>query len=274
MSLNAFGCPRSSRESFKKVLSNESSHSPVEKVFHSSGIWVVASYINHSCVGNCRRTFIGDMQIVRATCDMEADTELEFAYLQPDIKTSHIDAKKKFSNWGFVCKCNLCKSRNETSGSILQQRQTILRHLASVLNISGRIDIAKAQSLLNQIYNSYRDPKAIKLELWDPYFAMGAKLRKQGKPSEAITMFAKGLEALGFVITMYPLAGKTKTPELRIHTWGMANDLVPWVFVNLYHCYKELAPNLCLVAKIYAETSYAMVVGEKETIKDTFPGLC
>jgi len=44
----------------------------------ASGIWIISSYINHSCISNCRRSFIGDMQIIRATQDLHADTELVF----------------------------------------------------------------------------------------------------------------------------------------------------------------------------------------------------
>lgn len=43
-----------------------------ERVQDSSicGVWVLAARINHSCIGNCSRSFIGDMQIIHATCDL------------------------------------------------------------------------------------------------------------------------------------------------------------------------------------------------------------
>lgn len=36
----------------------------------STGVWIHASYANHSCIGNVSRAFIGDMMIVRASRDI------------------------------------------------------------------------------------------------------------------------------------------------------------------------------------------------------------
>jgi hypothetical protein len=49
-----------------------------KKKFHSCGVSPLASYINHSCYSNVRRSFIGDMMIVRAIQDLFANTELDF----------------------------------------------------------------------------------------------------------------------------------------------------------------------------------------------------
>ena len=42
----------------------------------ATGIWLLASLVNHSGVANCIRSFVGDMQIIRATKDLAANTEL------------------------------------------------------------------------------------------------------------------------------------------------------------------------------------------------------
>lgn len=69
------------------------------KKFHSCGVWPLASYINHSCYSNVRRSFIGDMMIVRATQDLIANTELVFWYTLPsDIPSSRVDITQKFRN--------------------------------------------------------------------------------------------------------------------------------------------------------------------------------
>lgn len=54
-----------------------------ETAFTTSGIWMLISHINHICMSNCRRSLIGDMQIVRATKDLEAGTELVLWYQKP-----------------------------------------------------------------------------------------------------------------------------------------------------------------------------------------------
>ncbi|KFY88611.1 hypothetical protein V500_06244 [Pseudogymnoascus sp. VKM F-4518 (FW-2643)] len=80
ISFNSFGCPLSSMNSQAKVRDHKDEP---ESAFHSTGIWIQASYINHSCTSNARRSFIGDMMIVRATRDLKKGTELSFWYHCP-----------------------------------------------------------------------------------------------------------------------------------------------------------------------------------------------
>lgn len=71
---NSFSSYTSTRARFLKSLADGAQHQPPE----ASGVWILASYINHSCLGNCCRSFIGAMQIVRATEDLPPGTELVF----------------------------------------------------------------------------------------------------------------------------------------------------------------------------------------------------
>lgn len=83
MSFNVFGSPHSSVHTHKDTMANKG---PNKYKQHSCGIWINASYINHSCINNCHRTFIGDVMIVRATKDLKANTELRFCYQPPTGK--------------------------------------------------------------------------------------------------------------------------------------------------------------------------------------------
>lgn len=77
MSLNVFGCPLSTRERHTRLMGEaiiDRTHQ--DEIFHSCGIWLKASYTNHSCCSNARRAFIGDMMIVRAAQDLEPNTEI------------------------------------------------------------------------------------------------------------------------------------------------------------------------------------------------------
>jgi hypothetical protein len=75
MSLNVFGCPESSLTTHNNVIANKPNE---EKEYDLCGIWTQASYINHA-----RRSFIGDMMIVRAAKDIDSDTEITFWYQVP-----------------------------------------------------------------------------------------------------------------------------------------------------------------------------------------------
>ncbi|KAF5619109.1 TPR domain protein [Fusarium tjaetaba] len=267
-SLNCFGAPRTSRESFFQATSSSRDMTGDKHFKHTtSGIWLIASRINHSCVGNCRRSFIGDMQIVRATRDLPADTELFFCYRPPVRFETYQEALKGLNHWGFTCGCELCLLKKATSSSVLQRRKVLTDDLQRLLDRSDSDSGAKASRLMKALEKTYprNNDCAIRLELWEPYFAFGAHLLKNNQLNFAANMILKGLEALGHSIIACPPDDITDRPRLEVQRWGLANDAVPWSFSNLAYVYRQLAPELCLAAEHYAEIYYAMVVGEKET---------
>ncbi|THV89945.1 SET domain-containing protein, partial [Aureobasidium pullulans] len=73
------------------------------------GLWYQVSHINHSCIANCHRNFIGDMMIVRANFDIPKNTEITLAYIEHSLLPS-VQQEEFQMNWGFQCTCNLCIS--------------------------------------------------------------------------------------------------------------------------------------------------------------------
>ncbi|KAJ8547944.1 hypothetical protein K7X08_021180 [Anisodus acutangulus] len=73
---------------------------------HGIGLWILASFINHSCDPNVRRSHVGDHVIIHASRDIKACEELTFAYF--DVFSPFRDREEKAKNWGFVCKCKRC----------------------------------------------------------------------------------------------------------------------------------------------------------------------
>ncbi|KAH7026646.1 uncharacterized protein B0I36DRAFT_273719 [Microdochium trichocladiopsis] len=277
LSLNAFGAPRTSRDSLaQRSTGGKDNKVAQEGKFDISGIWLLASRINHSCVGNCRRSFIGDMQIIRATRDLDAGTELLFGYRAPQPLESYADVQKGLSSWGFTCGCELCLTRKSTTNEALARRKTLTKKLAGVLNGYQNTNIAAAQRILLQMEETYppsaNAPGAIRLELWDPYFAVGAALLSEGKPAVCIKMILKGLETLGFVVTA-TAPSAVKKAVLEVTRWGYMVDMVPWAFLQLFGAYERLAPEVCVTARSYAGTAYRIIVGEDETLTEQFPQL-
>ncbi|KND88680.1 Protein unc-45 [Tolypocladium ophioglossoides CBS 100239] len=276
ISLNSFGAPRTSRATFSDTMSDHMNMKSGENPGHTTcGIWLLASRINHSCVSNCDRSFIGAMQIVRATRDLQAGTELFFYYWPPVPLESYEEAQKHLSNWGFTCGCELCMDRKATPKATLQRRKVLHGDLKKVLKGHRATNFSKAQRLLKQLEETYpmTEANAVRLELWDPYFALGAYLLSTNQPADAVKMIVKGFEALGYIITACPPIGNAKPPQLKVKRWGIAKDYTPQAFLDLFEAYKKLAPELCPTARQYAEVAYSMVVGERETICDVFPEL-
>lgn len=242
------------------------------------GIWPFISYINHSCIGNVKRSFIGDMHIVRAARDLEAGAELLVSYKPPLPLESYEEVQHGLRLWGFTCDCALCLDRKETPERVLTERKSLSQKFDRLLQ-GGAHDVAKAQKVLDRLSQTFsaaaKQPRALRLELSSPYLALGNVLAAMGKPTKAIEMISRGLEAQGFVISASPRGAlaKSSKPDLRVTQWGQSYWFPVHAFLALHRAYKTVAPENLTAARGYLELAYAMCVGEKETILDTFPDL-
>ena len=276
--LNSFGAPKTSREYFAETRPKHIDAKKDKAVDHTTnGIWLLASRINHSCVGNCLRSFIGDVQIVRATGDLEAGSELSFGYKPLVSLESYDETQKHLGGWGFTCACDLCASRKATPRPALQRRKTLFRGLQKAVRPPRGIsdqDVKQWVGQIEETYSAAGSGKMARTELWDLYFCFADGLLSAGRPADAVGNIVLGLEALGFSITASPPPiGGAAAPRLEVTQWGLAHDCTAWAFLKLHAAYRSLAPELCPVAKKYWETAYSMVVGEAETAFDDFPEL-
>ncbi|KAK4263479.1 hypothetical protein QN277_028878 [Acacia crassicarpa] len=79
--------------------------------YYGVGLWLLPSFINHSCYPNARRLHVGDYLIVHASKDIKAGEEITFAYLDP-LSTLH-KRKEMSMTWGIQCRCKRCKFESE-----------------------------------------------------------------------------------------------------------------------------------------------------------------
>lgn len=220
------------------------------------------------------------MQIVRATRDLEAGAEVYAWYHELSTLQSYDQAQESLSQWGFTCDCALCLDKKVTTEELLMKRVSLLTELAGSMDGKPRtLYLDKAEQTLDRLTKTYsaaaQEPGGVRLELWAPCFAIGETLNTLGKSSEAITMILRGLEALGFVISANPPRGvaKSSKPELRIRQWGLADVFCVGAFRILHEAYKTISPENSKVAREYMEVTYCMVMGERDTVLDTYPDL-
>jgi hypothetical protein len=162
--------------------------------------------------------------------------------------------------------------KKATSTSVFQKRKVLADGLQRLLGHHSSGNGAKAIRLIKALEETYpaNNDCAIRLELYESCFAFGAHLLKNNQLNNAAKMILKGLEARRYKIIACPPNEITDRPRLEIERWGVASDAVLWAFYNLVHVYRQLAPELCLAAEHYAEVSYTMLVGEKETWPEMF----
>lgn len=278
MSLNCFGCPASSRESHIESIRVKGPSETGERVFESCGIWPLASYINHSCDSNARRSFIGDMMVVRATRDIPDNTELTFWYESPLIggpAAKAIDLR----HWGFKCSCIICTDIAQTNRNELKRRRTLLGTCKKLFDSPSRVpDPMRLEALLSAIEGTYSRPvsEIPRIALWGPALSLAILYTARGNPRKAIDFGLKSLESLGYVIEGGQIASqnrnKSTDAELVVKKWGLLPDTVIMCWMNLSSLYRDLVPNLKLAdqAEEYAKMAYRMCVGEDETFDDTY----
>ena len=71
-----------------------------------SGVWLLPSFINHSCMPNAYKIFIRDVCIVRAITDIPEGEEVFASYCRLSLFTS-TPVRHEFL--GFKCECNYCE---------------------------------------------------------------------------------------------------------------------------------------------------------------------
>lgn len=202
--MNGFGCP--------KV---RSSLGEKEKdVNQSTGIWVQASYMNHSCLHNTICAFIGDMMIVRATDDINAGEEI-FASYKP-AEMPYPKRKEKLAQWGFQCDCRLCQLERQLPASVFTNREQLVQEANEFIAANPRTSanlgqpvatdkIAKAKDILRRLeatydkhmYKTFPRLDCVSIDLWlvqAGLSAFGAGM----SPTLDIATTSRLLQDLGF----------------------------------------------------------------------------
>lgn len=201
--LNRFGCP-----SIRSGLDEEKKEDK-----ESTGIWIQASYINHSCLQNTFRAFIGDMMILRAACDIKAGEEIVTSYQSPAIPFPK--RKAKFATWGFQCDCSLCQLERQLPASVFTCRERLVQEakefiaanptLTSVGQPVAKTKVIKAEDISKRLketydrhmYGAFPRLDCVSIDLW-LVLAFGGRQW----PTLDIATTSRLLQDLGYKLTV------------------------------------------------------------------------
>ncbi|TKA63010.1 hypothetical protein B0A55_10430 [Friedmanniomyces simplex] len=84
-----------------------------------------ASLVNHSCLPNATRVFIGDAIVLRATRAIRKGEEILHSYVMPTVDVAVRHTRMELI-WGFRCDCTLCKVEGRESDDIRQRRAAVV----------------------------------------------------------------------------------------------------------------------------------------------------
>ncbi|KAK0656918.1 hypothetical protein B0T16DRAFT_318850 [Cercophora newfieldiana] len=98
----------------------------------AKGVWIHAACMNHSCVPNTMRSFLGDIIISRATKDIAKGEELFQTYIP--VKPLPGARNEGFKSWGFDCDCPLCTIERTSSDSLSAKRREAFAQVEKACN--------------------------------------------------------------------------------------------------------------------------------------------
>ena len=242
-----------------------------EKREHACGLYVKASYVNHSCYSNARRSFIGDVLILRATRNIPAGQEISFWYASPKADHNFDTTQKKLQNWDFQCSCDICGHDRETPNNKKKKRAALLKEWdVAAKHVVGETGLTNIESLLAAIEQTYTAPAAMapRLALWDPYLALTRVYVSNEGPEKTITTAWKVLAALGFVVKR---DSSSIFSLFEVEQWGLMVDPLIETWVHLWLSYGLLRPRqpmLSARAEQYAKITYRICIGEDESFEE------
>ncbi|KAJ9623481.1 hypothetical protein H2203_005741 [Taxawa tesnikishii (nom. ined.)] len=128
----------------------------------STGLWIWAAYINHSCIPNTGREYIGDMMIVRATRSITAGEEILSSY---DSSADYDERTLSLTTtWGFECNCALCAAEKEDDAAVRKKRVELTKEANAFVEREDwagakRVVITKARRLIKAIDETYDEER-------------------------------------------------------------------------------------------------------------------
>jgi hypothetical protein len=88
--------------------------------FFGFGVWPAASFFNHSCAPNLRKTRLGRTWQFWTDGEVEMDGELSISYLGGEEKDLGLLERRRrlMATWGFTCACEKCRNEEEMGESV------------------------------------------------------------------------------------------------------------------------------------------------------------
>lgn len=180
----------------------------------------MAAIINHSCNGNASRSFIGDMMILRATRDLDPNTEIVVEYQAPVTSESRMEPMNLW-RWGFQCTCEVCQDLRNSKKGVLIRREKLRNDILSAFECM-KPDTNKIEAMLSKLTATYRQPASVvpRFSMWELYYTLVTVYGVHGQIEEAIDSSFRTLESLGYIIEGGRLPHTPGKP-LLIKKWGL-----------------------------------------------------
>lgn len=171
---------------------------------HDTGIFLLASRINHSCCPNALFKWNSNLEkvTVHAIVDIKADTEIETSYCPPHRDVS--GRREKLTHYGFDCGCDACNLDTESGRAREARRQRMMEIYARLDGKNEKASTsAKVQAdeegvstldLHLELIKLLEDEQLFQKELGDQYRRAAECYAAQGEKVKAVDYAMRGLQ--------------------------------------------------------------------------------
>lgn len=236
----------------------------------SAGVWILASYINHSCLPNIERAFIGDMIVIRAAQNLAAGSELTHSYIS--ILSGLEERQNGLKIYGFQCDCRRCQIDKNTPLACRLKRDQIINDLetenSKLAMINSKVVLDKIERLLDEFDATYTlpPPQIPRTEVYMELYIAILNLRRWDRSAEVVTMVHRLLNFSGYHVRI----SKTR---FRITYWGSVNDFTVIGLAYMWEAYGKVNPLLCDDVEEALKTAYEVEVGERSSFEGVYGDL-
>ena len=151
----------------------------------STGLWINAAYVNHSCVANAKKEYIGDLLLLRAVRDIKVGEEITHAY--SDVADLEARAESLMTTWDFVCHCKLCEAERADGKELRDRRMELAGQAASFMEREAspkhakRLAVAKAEKIAKGLKETYDERRydGLPRSMLEPVEAWLAEAKKR-----------------------------------------------------------------------------------------------
>ncbi|KAH7704106.1 TPR domain protein [Aphelenchoides avenae] len=184
------------------------------------GLWILASYFNHSCLQNVHRRFYGDVMVVHAIMDIKKGEEMTLAYIAP-IHTYKDRAEQLKEGYDVVCDCRLCEldRADPRCGEREQLLEDMLKPLTTQTPKDPMAAINTITECLNKIRELYADRQELTTLLYSPLKSLANLYQGRGEHAKAVKYLHDSIEHI---------------PESAMSVYGVV------VYMQLAECYDRM----------------------------------
>ena len=246
---------------------------PARKVSGAVGIWCLASYMNHNCIGNAHVAFIGDMIIVRAARPLPANTEITFPYVAVEKHYEERQARLEMS-WQFNCSCGLCQAEAGENPEQVRLRNVLLGDISEALQNTRRSDVVNrsaldaVQDLLDAVRRTYQNPASVqpRISMSAPLLALAESYGLLGNSAKVVETCMSLFHAMGYVL-------EVDETRFAVAEWGAVTHEVLQAVCLMWDASHDVASRAFVNAvEEVLRVLYVVVIGEENSFEERIGG--